>query len=413
MPAIMDFPMSEPPIPQSLFPRGPPPSQKAPAMFRFLLILLAVILLPDLYIWRVYTRHAGSLLPTCLLLLPTVLIAACILLMFTRINLQLLWQTFFLLLLCLTVPKLFFMVFDLLAAGLALVAPVLRAPGTKVALLLAIATFGLQLYCTIYGGRRLEVCPREIHLKQLPQAFDNYKIVQISDLHIGTYGQNPSFPSRVVETVNALKPDLIVFTGDLINISPDEVAPHAEVLARLQAKDGVLAILGNHDYSIYNHQATPGLERANLRKLIEVEAALGWQLLRNQSTAVTRGADTLYILGVENIGRPPFPSKGSIPKALEAVPPGACTILLSHDPWSWRHEVLPHTDIPLTLSGHTHAFQLQIGNFSPAQWIQPEWGGLYCEQGQQLFVSTGIGGSVPYRLGAWPKVEVLTLRADP
>lgn len=381
-------------------------------MFRFLLILLAIILLPDLYIRQVYTRHGESVLPTCLLLLPTVLVLVCVLLMFTRLNLQFLWQLFFFLFLCLSVPKLFFMVFDLLASPLAIFSPAFRKIGTKVALLLALATLGLQLYATIYGGRRLEVSSRQIHLSELPKAFDNYKIVQISDLHLGSFGHSSSFPSRVVEAVNALEPDLIVFTGDLINLSPEEVAPHSSSLARLQAKDGVLAILGNHDYAIYNHQATPGEMQASLCELIEAEAALGWQLLRNESKPIVRDADTIYILGVENIGKPPFPSKGSLAKASKGVPPGAFTILLSHDPWSWRHEVLPQTDIPLTLSGHTHACQLQIGSFSPAQWLHSEWGGLYREGGQQLFVSTGLGGSVPYRLGAWPRVEVLTLCSE-
>ena len=124
-----------------------------------------------------------------------------------------------------------------------------------------------------------------------------------------------------------------------------------------------------------------------------------------------RGGDTLYVAGVENLSKPPFPSYGKLDRALADIPPHGCTLLLSHDPGHWRRDIVgQRPQVALMLSGHTHAMQLQIGGFSPAGWMMPEWGGLYREGHQQLYVSTGIGGSIPYRLGAWPQIEVLTLR---
>jgi uncharacterized protein len=144
--------------------------------------------------------------------------------------------------------------------------------------------------------------------------------------------------------------------------------------------------------------------------IASMQAQMGWLLLRNAHHDIVRGDDTLHVAGVENVGKPPFPERGNLSRALQGVPSHSCVVLLSHDPWHWRHGVVGRTDIDLTLSGHTHALQMQVGSFSPAAWFMPEWGGLYREGSQKLFVSTGIGGNVPYRLGAWPKIEVITLR---
>ena len=137
---------------------------------------------------------------------------------------------------------------------------------------------------------------------------------------------------------------------------------------------------------------------------------MGWRLLRDGNVVLRRGGDCMALIGVENTGRPPFPARGDLGKALEGVPAEAFKILLSHDPSHWRSEVLPATDIDLTLSGHTHAVQLRVGGFSPARWVYPEWGGLYREGDRALHVSVGAGGTVPFRLGAWPEITILTLR---
>ena len=160
----------------------------------------------------------------------------------------------------------------------------------------------------------------------------------------------------------------------------------------------------------YQPGLSPTGQRAELQTLLRAQQLMGWQVLNNAHQAIVRQGDTLYVAGVENVGKPPFPTRGNLSKALRGIPPQACTLLLSHDPWHWRHGVVGNRPQPvLTLSGHTHALQMQIGSFSPARWLMPEWGGLYSEGTQQLYVSTGIGGSVPYRLGAWPQIELFTL----
>ena len=213
-----------------------------------------------------------------------------------------------------------------------------------------------------------------------------------------------------MKEVNDLHPDLIVFTGDLVNSSADELDNFMEILPQLRAKDGVYSILGNHDYCEYHHYDTPDGARSNLREVIRRERGFGWDVLLNEHRFIHRGTDSIAIIGVENEGKPPFPSFADLPKAMKGVSDDVYKILLSHDPSHWRREVLPETDIQLTLSGHTHAMQLMIGNFSPAQWAYREWGGAYQEDKHMLYVSLGIGGTVPFRFGAWPEINVITLK---
>jgi predicted MPP superfamily phosphohydrolase len=136
----------------------------------------------------------------------------------------------------------------------------------------------------------------------------------------------------------------------------------------------------------------------------------GWRLLRNENVVISRGDDEIAIIGVENEGKPPFPAYADLPKAMDGTERCAFRILMSHDPSHWHREILPESDIQLTLSGHTHAAQLKIGHFTPARFVYSEWGGLYKEDDRYLYVSDGIGGTFPFRFGAWPTVEIITLK---
>lgn len=140
-----------------------------------------------------------------------------------------------------------------------------------------------------------------------------------------------------------------------------------------------------------------------------MQRQMGWQVLLNEHIIVRHQSDSIAILGIENGGKPPFPQRANLPKAMNRLHKGTFKILLSHDPSFWQHAVAGHTDIALTLSGHTHAMQLRIGNYSPSALIYPEWGGLYNHADQSLYVSTGTGSNVPFRLGAWPEIDVITL----
>ena len=379
-------------------------------MFRFSLFLILLIVLPDLFIWWHFTRLHPGVWRTLLLLAPTLLSLACLGLLLCHVRVPQLMQAAFVLLICISIPKLVFVPTALTGKALGLALPAVEAPTVRIGIWLAVLTAAVHIYGSAWGWQRLQVKRQHLYLQGLPTAFDGYRVVQLSDLHLGTYGGDTAFMARLVDSVNSLRPDLIVFTGDMVNTSAAEAVPYVQVLRRLRATDGVLSVRGNHDYMTYQPGLSPAGQRAELQTLLRAQQLMGWQVLNNAHQAIVRQGDTLYVAGVENVGKPPFPTRGNLDKALRGIPPQACTLLLSHDPWHWRHGVVGNRPQPvLTLSGHTHALQMQIGSFSPARWLMPEWGGLYREGEQQLYVSTGIGGSVPYRLGAWPQIELFTL----
>lgn len=379
-------------------------------MFRFSLFLILLIVLPDLFIWWHFTRLHPGVWRTLLLLAPTLLSLACLGLLLCHVRVPQLMQAAFVLLICISIPKLVFVLTALTGKALGIALPAAEAPTVRIGIWLAVLTAAVQIYGSAWGWQRLQVKRQQLYLQGLPSAFDGYRVVQLSDLHLGTYSGDTAFMTRLVDSVNSLRPDLIVFTGDMVNTSAAEAVPYVQVLRRLRATDGVLSVLGNHDYMTYQPGLSSAGQRAELQTLLRAQQLMGWQVLNNAHQAIVRQGDTLYVAGVENVGKPPFPTRGNLDKALRGIPPQACTLLLSHDPWHWRNGVVDNKMQPvLTLSGHTHALQMQIGSFSPARWLMPEWGGLYREGEQQLYVSTGIGGSVPYRLGAWPQIELFTL----
>ena len=283
-----------------------------------------------------------------------------------------------------------------------------RWAGAAVAL---VVFLGLGYGFTL-GFRHLVVKKVEFASPDVPAAFSGYTIVQLSDLHLGTLAGHPAVVDAIVDSVNAQHPDLICFTGDLVNYHADELRQFEPTLRRLRARDGVVSIMGNHDYACYFRFATSADSLADIHRLQNRERAMGWRLLLNENIVVHRAADSIAIVGVENDGRPPFPALADLPRAQKGLKPTCFRILLSHDPTHWRRAVVPTTSIPLTLSGHTHGMQFRIGSFSPAAWFYSEWGGLYtATSGQKLHVSLGVGEVLlPFRFGAWPEINVITLR---
>ena len=313
---------------------------------------------------------------------------------------------------CVVLPTFVFTVFSIVGTGLGLLwhplYPIMSWTGASI----AAVWFVIAVYGSVFGWRRLEVKNTDIILSDLPENFNSYRIAQLSDFHIGVYGMIPGAVDKIVERVNSLNPDLIVFTGDLVNTSPDELAQFSEVLSRLKAPDGVISVLGNHDYCIYHRYKGDDTPARALARIVHSEESMGWNLLRNQSVQIQRGNDSIAIVGVENAGSGHFPNKSDLRKALTGLPKNESKILLSHDPSHWRREVLPTTDIPLMLAGHTHAMQFRLGNFSPSKWTYTEWGGLYREGNQQLYVSTGVGGNIAFRFGVYPTIDILALHCD-
>ncbi len=283
--------------------------------------------------------------------------------------------------------------------------------GWQWALVLPAAWVALMVYGFFFGWRHLVVRTATCESALLPEAFDGYKVLQLSDIHIGTFLRNRGFIDKLVNVVNAQQADLIVFMGDLVNVSAEEVIPFQGSLKHIHARDGIYSVMGNHDYCEYGADKSNRNIARNQNVLRYLEEKMGWRLLLNEHVVIDRGPGAgIAVVGVENISRPPFPDHGDLPKAMDGLPHGMFKILLSHDPSHWRRQVLHQTDIALTLSGHTHAGQMRFGRFSPAKWAYNEWGGKYVEGGSMLYVSLGIGGTVPFRFGAWPEVNVIRLK---
>ena len=282
----------------------------------------------------------------------------------------------------------------------------------RFSLMSGVVVFSLLLYGFTMGYRMLTIKELEYASNKIPLTFENYKIVQISDFHLGTLHGKPDMVQKKVDAVNGLSPDLIVFTGDLVNYQAEELSEFKSILSELQAADGVISVMGNHDYMSYHKWATEKERLADIEKLQKGMKDMGWKLLLNENVFIYRGNDSIAIMGIENDGRPPFPSLGDLDKAQKGIDDDCFKILLSHDPSFWKRSVVAETNIPLTLSGHTHGMQFQIGDFSPASWFYPEWGGEYTEQPQTLYISLGVGEVLlPFRLGAWPEINLITLSA--
>jgi predicted MPP superfamily phosphohydrolase len=237
--------------------------------------------------------------------------------------------------------------------------------------------------------------------------------VQISDMHLGSYGGDPALVRNGVDLINAEQPDLIVFTGDLVNDYADEAEPFIAELGRLQARIGKYSILGNHDYSDYPKWPDPASKAANLKRLKEIHSEMGFRLLLDEHESLERNGARIGLLGVQNWGHR-FQQYGDLAKTLRGTEGLPFRILLSHDPTHWEHQVLG-TGVDLTLSGHTHGAQLgvKVGNttYSPAQWIYKHWAGLYADNEQQLYVNRGFGFiGFPGRVGMPPEITVLELQ---
>lgn len=280
-----------------------------------------------------------------------------------------------------------------------------------VAALLLFLMFGMGM---IRGRTNVKVFREEIRIASLPPAFQGLKIVQLSDLHLAGFYHHPEHIRRVVERVNRLEPDLLLFTGDMVHNFAEEVEPFIDILNGLTAPLGKYAILGNHDYGHYFRWASKAEEEANLERVKEQIRAAGFDLLLNEHRSLSMDGDSLELIGVENWGKPPFPQHGDLARAMAGTDPRHVKILMSHDPSHWDLQVRDREKIQLTLSGHTHGMQfgIEIGNFrwSPSQWTYKNWAGLYGENGQFLYVNRGLGFTgFPGRVGIRPEITLITL----
>lgn len=301
--------------------------------------------------------------------------------------------------------------------GLAIHLRISYRPFGYAALVLVAVWILTAIYGNVYGRFRHEVKQVNLTFSNLPASFDGLRIVHISDLHLdGWVGHEEELQKRIDE-INALQPDIICFTGDLVSLSPKELKPFIPILKQLRTnssnkRGAVYSVLGNHDYLPYTRIGLRAREAA-VKELVRMEREeLGWKVLLNESDIIRRGNDSIAILGCENqsVGAHPVIQRGDLRKALKSVSDERFSLLLTHDPSQWRKEVIPETDIPLTLSGHTHAMQLRILGLTPSKWIYPECDGLYTEGNQHLYVNIGLGGTLPWRIGATPEITLITLK---
>ncbi|MCM1319082.1 MAG: metallophosphoesterase [Muribaculaceae bacterium] len=297
--------------------------------------------------------------------------------------------------------------------------------GKWVGIPLGAIIFITMWYGAIFGRTQIIVSDVEIASPKIPEAFDGFRIVQFSDAHVGTWGTDVAFVQKLTDRINALHPDLILFTGDLVNRRANEAYPFIEVLSGLKAKYGVYSIMGNHDYGDYADWPSEKEHLADAQELREIQHKMGWKVLDNAHSFIKVGNDSIALIGVENWGEPPFKQYGNLDAAYPHDQTGKIKddnfkILLTHNPMHWHEQVRHTTDIDLTLAGHTHAMQMMIGKpgtgWSPAAFKYPEWGGLYEFKSAagiplKLYVNIGCGEvGIPTRIGATPELTLITLR---
>lgn len=363
----------------------------------YIVVMSVLAFLPDFWLWHIGVSEWPLLLailwwvPSLLLVLAEVGLQMGF---FHKLSVRVLFTT----ILFSAFPKVVFILFDAFLPWF-------------FALISALGVMGWFAFGFIEGWKRLELKHITFTSPDLPPYFDGYRLVQITDFHLGSFPPSNDFVQKVVDATNNEEPDMILFTGDLVNNQASEVEPYLDTLGQLHASDGIYSIWGNHDYCEYGNNHSIGALKRNRRMLYGYQESLGWHQLMNEHHVVSHGMASIAVIGVENPGQPPFTNRSNLKKAMKGLNPDMFKILLSHDPHHWRREVVGKK-IQLTLAGHTHAGQLKIGKWAPARMAFKEWGGAYRIGEQMLYVSSGIGGSFPFRLGAWPELTVITLKRD-
>ena len=273
---------------------------------------------------------------------------------------------------------------------------------------------GLVIDGIIWGKFRHRVRKIKLNFPNLPNSFKGYKIIQISDVHSGSF-PNPQKLQHAINLINQQNPDLVLFTGDMVNNYAEEFKPFIQLFSQIKAKDGKFSVLGNHDYGLYGTWETPQEQMQNIPNLINYQKESGFEMLRNEHKIIEKNGEKIYLVGVENWGEPPFPQFGNLDKATKGIPTEMVKILMSHDPTHFDAIVKTHpSNIQLTLSGHTHGMQfgIDLGNikWSPAQYRYKKWADLYQSMDKYLYVNRGFGViGFNGRVGIYPEITLIEL----
>lgn len=293
--------------------------------------------------------------------------------------------------------------------------PARSAALAKIAFSVAAVPFFSLIYGMVKGAYKYQVRNVRIPIRDLPQEFEGLKIVQISDIHSGSFYDKAAV-QKGIDMILAQKPDLVFFTGDLVNNEATEIVDYLTVFSQVKAPLGVFSVLGNHDYGDYKMWPSEQDKKRNLETLKQHHATLGWRLLMDEHVVLKKGHDELAILGIQNWGaKGNFPKYGDLHKAYKGVENQRTKLLLSHDPSHWDAQVRKEfPDIDAMFAGHTHGMQfgIEIPGFkwSPVQYMYKQWAGLYSDHHQHLYVNRGFGFlGYPGRVGIWPEISVIEL----
>jgi uncharacterized protein len=275
----------------------------------------------------------------------------------------------------------------------------------------------IPFFSMIYGmvnAYRYRIRKVILNFKDLPASFDGFRIVQVSDIHTGSFLSTEPL-ARAVNLINEQNPDVVFFTGDLVNSNHTEALAYVDTLKNIQAKHGVFSIFGNHDYGDYYKWNNPAEKENDILELKKIHGRAGWKLLWDEHTEIEQNGEKIGLIGVQNCSAHGFSHYGSLEKATQNISYSPVNILLSHDPSHWRKEVLNYPKINLTLSGHTHGMQFGVEvpgfKWSPVQYVYKEWAGMYQEKNQYLYVNRGLGWiGYPGRVGILPEITVIELK---
>ena len=273
-----------------------------------------------------------------------------------------------------------------------------------------------SLLAGIGGKYNYKIHNYELTFSNLPKAFDGFKVVQLSDLHLGSFDDLDAV-AEGLDLVNVQRPDLLLFTGDMVNNKSYEADPFISMLGKLKAPYGKFSVFGNHDYATYNDDFDSEQARADVERLMGLQEQMGFRNLRNESIKITSEDDYFQLVGVENWGTGRFLKAGDLNRASKGLNPDVFTLLMSHDPSHWAAEIIGHNHrFDLTLSGHTHGFQYGIEvaglQWSPSKFRYPQWAGMYEKNERLINVNRGFGFlGYPGRFGIWPEITVITLKS--
>ena len=396
------------------------------------ILLIGLCLLSDLYVyWRYISRATTSVWRHAWWVPLLVVVGFFVKFLFFNEGLVKEYNTtnlFLLVMVLVCVPKILF-------ALLSLIPKV----GTWLGLAVGICIIYIVLNGITVGFNQFRIRYVTYESPRIPAAFDGYKIVQFADAHTGVFrGPYAHLLRESIDSINAQHPDLVCFVGDIENFSPEELEPHRAAFSSIKAKDGVMTIMGNHDYSTYLRLPDKE-EAAMVQRTRDMQRSFGWDMLQNEHRIIRRGNDSIYIIGEENWGLPPFPQYGKIKEAVGDIAKTldkdkrtpTLSLMLSHDPNAWRHHIMPVIMPDITLSGHTHGTQFSLFGWSPSSMIYDEWGGQYYYNGNgnengnrnenvsrtttkerpaMLYVSTGFGGNFPFRFNMPREIVVITLK---